>query len=327
MRDAGAEALSRPWPGRTSFYYGWVVLAVAAIAMVGTLPGRTQGLGLITEPLLRDLHVDRVLFAQVNLWATLVGALLCVGIGRATDRVGGRLMLTSVVVCLGVAVLLMARTHSVWGLLLFVTATRAAGQSALSVVSLTVVGQWFSRRLTSAMAAYAVITTVGFMVAFLLVGGLTLSRGWRVAWGSVGAALLLFAPVAWLLVRSKPEDYGLAIDGDAGAAVDVPVEPAGSTLAEALRTPAFWVFALAASFYGLVASGIALFNESILVELGFDPGPITPHWRSRPSPRWRGTSRPGRSRIADRSATCSWLRWACSRSRSPRCRLSRLARR
>ena len=38
---------------------------------------------------------------------------------------------------------------------------------------------------------------------------------------------------------------------------------------EALRTPAFWVFALAASVYGLVASGIALFNESILAERGF----------------------------------------------------------
>jgi hypothetical protein len=30
------------------------VLLVAAAAMVGTLPGRTQGLGLITEPLLAD---------------------------------------------------------------------------------------------------------------------------------------------------------------------------------------------------------------------------------------------------------------------------------
>jgi hypothetical protein len=29
-------------------YYGWAVLFVAAAAMVGTLPGRTQGLGLIT---------------------------------------------------------------------------------------------------------------------------------------------------------------------------------------------------------------------------------------------------------------------------------------
>ena len=31
-------------------YYGWIVLLVAALAMVGTLPGRTQGLGLVTEP-------------------------------------------------------------------------------------------------------------------------------------------------------------------------------------------------------------------------------------------------------------------------------------
>ena len=29
----------------TRVYYGWVVLAMAAAAMVGTLPGRTQGLG------------------------------------------------------------------------------------------------------------------------------------------------------------------------------------------------------------------------------------------------------------------------------------------
>ena len=40
---------------RARYYYGWTVLIVAAAAMVGTLPGRTQGLGLITEPLLADL--------------------------------------------------------------------------------------------------------------------------------------------------------------------------------------------------------------------------------------------------------------------------------
>jgi len=32
-----------------------VNLGLAALAMVGTLPGRTQGLGLVTEPLLRAL--------------------------------------------------------------------------------------------------------------------------------------------------------------------------------------------------------------------------------------------------------------------------------
>jgi MFS family permease len=45
-----------------------------------------------------------------------------------------------------------------------------------------------------------------------------------------------------------------------------------ATLADALRSPAFWVFGIASSLYGLVASGIGLFNESILAERGFQPG-------------------------------------------------------
>ena len=44
-----------------------------------------------------------------------------------------------------------------------------------------------------------------------------------------------------------------------------------ATLAGALRSPAFWVFGIASSLYGLAASGIGLFNESILAERGFAP--------------------------------------------------------
>lgn len=40
---------------------------------------------------------------------------------------------------------------------------------------------------------------------------------------------------------------------------------------EALLTPAFWVFAAGTALYGLVASGIGLFNESILAQRGFGP--------------------------------------------------------
>ena len=46
---------------------------------------------------------------------------------------------------------------------------------------------------------------------------------------------------------------------------------ADATLGSALRSPAFWVFGVASSLYGLVASGIGLFNESILAERGFPP--------------------------------------------------------
>jgi MFS family permease len=269
MTDAGVHTLTAP---RSRPYYGWVVLGVAALAMVGTLPGRTQGLGLVTEPLLRDLGVSRVTFAQINLVATLVGALFCAGVGTLVDRRGSRLVLTVLALLLGSVVLAMSQTTGVFALLALVTLTRGLGQSALSIVSLAMVGKWFRRKLTKAMAIYAVVMSIGFMAAFPAVGAVVQASGWRVAWAAVGIFLVaLVAPVAWFLDRSSPESIGLEVDGGGAAVPEEELPHANATLAEALRSPAFWVFALASSLYGLVASGIGLFNESILAERGFTP--------------------------------------------------------
>lgn len=248
-------------------YYGWVVLFVAAAAMVGTLPGRTQGLGLVTEPLLADLGIGRVAYAQINLWATLIGSLFAIGIGRISDRLGVRATLTAVTLLLGAVVGAMSGVQSYWTLALAVTLTRGLGQSALSVVSLAMVGRWFVRRIDIAMAIYSIVLSVGFMIAFPAVGTLVQNRGWRSAWLAIGVTLIaVLAPAAWLLVRRSPEAMGLAPDGGttATAAFDD-----GATTQQALATPAFWVFAIGAALYGLVASGIGLFNESILAERGF----------------------------------------------------------
>ncbi len=257
-------------------YYGWVVLAVAAVAMVGTLPARTQGLGLITEPLLADLGIGRVAYAELNLWATLVGSVFAVGIGRVLDRFGSRFVLTGVALALGAVVCLMSRAQSFAALAVCVTLTRGLGQSALSVVSIAMVGQWFVRRIDRAMALYSVALSVGFMLAFPLVGALVQRWGWRDTWFAVGCALLAgLAPLGLFFVRRSPEVCGQAPDGDLVAvpslarpvvrATDLP----GHAWSAALATPAFWVFALGAALYGLVASGIGLFNESILAERGF----------------------------------------------------------
>jgi MFS family permease len=214
-----------------------------------------------------------VLFAQINLWATLVGALFCFGVGRLIDRAGSRAVLTTVVVALGAVVLLMSGARGVLWLAVLITLTRGFGQSALSVASLTMVGQWFVRRLSLAMGVYTVVMSVGFMIAFPTVGAVVLGSGWRAAWGGVGGVLLLgLAPLSWLLVRHTPESSGLTLDGET-AVNQQPDEPiSGFTLWQALRHHAFWVFALASSVYGLIASGIALFNESILAERGFNAG-------------------------------------------------------
>src|SRR6266850_737373 len=98
--SAVAHPVPNAKPARRGLYSGWTNVALAALAMVGTLPGRTQGLGLITEPLLADLHIDRVSYAAINLWATLIGSLFCLPCGRLVDRLGSRVVLTVVLAAL-----------------------------------------------------------------------------------------------------------------------------------------------------------------------------------------------------------------------------------
>jgi MFS family permease len=130
------------------------------------------------------------------------------------------------------------------------------------------VGKWFVRRLNLAMAVYTVLLSVGFMIAFPVIGAMVISNGWRGTWWAIGATLLFgLAPLSLLLVRRSPEACLLENDGEI-----VPDREAsgGFTLGQALATPSFWVFGMASAVYGLIASGIALFNESILAERGFD---------------------------------------------------------
>jgi MFS family permease len=255
---------------RVPFYYGWIIMGLAALAMVGTLPGRTQGLGLITESLLTDLKLDRVTFAQINLWATLLGSLFCLGIGRVLDQFGSRVGLTFLAVALGGVVLAMSATTGVTMLFVLLTLTRGLGQSALSIASLTLLGKWFKRRLTLAMGFYSVLLSIGFMAAFPVIGGAVQTHGWRVPWAVIGWVLILgLAPLSLFFVRRGPESLGLKLEDSPSA--NAAASGSDFTWGAALRTPAFWVFALASSTYNLVASGIGLFNESVLAERGFAP--------------------------------------------------------
>jgi len=243
--------------------YRWVMLMLAAAAMVGTLPGRTQGLGLVTEPLISDLQIGRVDYAQLNLWATLIGSFFAIGIGRFIDRLGARIVLTTVVVALGIVVCAMSTVHGFWALAIAVTLTRGLGQSALSVISLAMVGQWFTRGIDTAMAVYSIVMSVGFMTAFPIVGALVQARGWRFAWLAIGMVLMaVLAPASLVLAKKNPELESVHRVHSVPAVHNVHWQ-------DALRTPAFWCFSIGAALYGLVASGIGLFNESILAERGF----------------------------------------------------------
>jgi len=260
----------RSWPARLPFYYGWINVIVAALAMTATLPGRTHGLGLVTEPLLRDLLMDRVVYARINLVASLLGAAFCLPVGWLIDRRGVRTSLVVVTAALAISVLAMSVASGTISLLVTLILVRGFGQSALSVVSMTIIGKWFSRRLGLAMGLFAVLLTFGFIGSVVGMGGAIEAWGWRGAWQALGLALVGLVPVFWLLTRSTPESCGIAPDAP-DPALSRPENAVGAfSFAQALATPAFWVVLFAACAFNLVWSGVTLFNESMLAERGID---------------------------------------------------------
>ena len=255
-------------PARVPFYYGWVVLIFAAVAMVATLPGRSVGIGLITEPLIADLGISRLDFAEKNFWATILGALFNLVCGLAIDRFGVRVVVTGVLFVLSAVVLGFSQMTGAGFLLFLLVLMRGVGQSALSVVSLTMVGKWFVRRLSVAMGIFAVLMSLGFAVAIVVAGDVVLTQGWRVMWWGLGWILMILSGLCLLFVRRDPEAVGLDIEVVKDDESQEPV--IGFTLVQALMTPAFYVFAIGSALYNLVIAGVMLFNQSILGELGFD---------------------------------------------------------
>jgi len=260
-----------------------IYIIVASICMVATFPGRTNGLGLITEFILSDLSIDRTIYGYYNLAATLIGALFCIPVGSMLDRWGCRKILVFILVCLGISVILMSMTNSKIWFFIFLTLTRGFGQSALSVASMTLISKYFPKnKLGFAMGVYSVLTVIFFMAAFVAMGSalthltswnfsignneISLAH-WRITWGSIGIILLFICvPLILLCIRSfEPKSVNQEITES-----DSSFQLQGMPYFKALRTSIFWIFALSIAFFGLVNSGVSLYNENILSERGFD---------------------------------------------------------
>jgi MFS family permease len=247
------------------FYYGWVNVCVAALAMSATLPGRTYGLGLVKEPIRAELGIGDVEFGLLNFWAITIGAAVVYPAGRMIDRWGARTMLALITGLLGASVLAMARARDTGELAIALTCVRGFGQGALSVVSIALVGKWFRRRAGTAMGVFAALLAVGFVLPIFVVGGWVELADWRVAWERVGWILLgVMLPLGWLFARSSPESLGVV--------PDEPVTQADTATAlsvgQALKTPTFWAYSFAAALFNLTFSAITIDNELLLREHG-----------------------------------------------------------
>ncbi|MBX2825504.1 MAG: MFS transporter, partial [Gammaproteobacteria bacterium] len=137
------------------FYYGWLMLLVAAVCMFSSGPGQSYTFSVFLEPIGQDLGVSKTSLATAYAVATLFAAFLLPRMGRLLDRLGPRKMLMLVSLLLGIACMLFGAAANILWLAAGFAMLRFMGQGATMMGTANLVSQWFSRRRGFAMSLMA----------------------------------------------------------------------------------------------------------------------------------------------------------------------------
>ncbi|MEO0680291.1 MAG: MFS transporter [Pseudomonadota bacterium] len=269
-------------------YYGWTILAVATLGMFASGPGQSHIFSVFLVPISEDLGLSKAEISSAYGGATLIAAFALPFMGRLVDRHGPRRMMLAVAALLGAACLALGAASGFVWLGLGFAALRFLGQGSLMLNSSNLVSRWFESRRGFAMSLMGLGFAASIGLHPPLAQALIDAFGWRGAWLALGAMTwLLLLPTVWLLVHDRPEDLGLVPDGVAPAApaattrtpgeaqADAAPAPSGAeiglTLAEAARTPTFYVLIAAMMSFAMFMTILHFFGVAIMVEKGLGP--------------------------------------------------------
>jgi sugar phosphate permease len=276
-------------PSRVPFFYGWVIVAVGTLGVVMSAPGQTMGVSAFTEHLLDALGVSREQLSLAYLIGTATSGLVLTFAGKLYDRWGARVV--TLLSCVGLGGMLLwcsqcdrmaaglsgslGGGRAAWGFVVILVGffgIRFCGQGVLTMVSRNMVMKWFDRHRGLANGFMGVGISLGMSGAPMMFAATIDVIGWRHAWlAAAGIVAVVFGAVVLLLYRDNPEDCGLVPDGslhDDETAVAARLAHRQFTLGEAVRTYAFWVFALALGVFGLQMTAVSFHVVSIFDSVG-----------------------------------------------------------
>lgn len=276
-------------PGKTPFFYGWIILFMGITGIWMSIPGQTMGISVFTDDLIRELSLSRVNLSLAYLIGTVCSALLLTPAGKKLDLYGARKMGTIVTLCLGIALLLMSNLDKAVGFIAGVTPNtfmpvfimiivlffllRFFGQGMLTLISRNMVMKWFDERRGMANAVLGVFTSFGFSLAPRFLNELVEAGGWNGAWKYLGIFLLSGGVLGfWIISRDNPFECGLKPDGNLKPG-KFKKRPAGRpekdfTLKQAVKTLPFWVFGLTLCMTSLFMTAFTFHVVSIFASAG-----------------------------------------------------------
>ncbi len=277
----------RPFnPASFPVYYGWILLPIAVMGVLMSMPGQTAGFSAFTESILAFTGFTRTQLSLYYMIGTISSGFILPLMGKLLDRWGSRNMIIFASVMLGITLFWLSWMDRIASLFPMVSSgvtytilmvigifcLRFFGQGLLPMSSNTMVGKWFDRKRGRAVAIMGVVNTLAFSatpaVMAALVSALAWNGAWRLLAGITGIGMAL---IGWAFFRDTPEACGLQVDGETLEHLDgenKKAEITGATVSDAIRFRTFWAIMLVLGTGSLVITGITFHIQAIGVQAG-----------------------------------------------------------
>lgn len=266
---------------RLPFYYGWVIVGVTFVTMGIGVNARTA-FSLLFPPILDEFGWSQGVTAGAFSFGFIASAVLSPLIGRLMDRAGPRVVMELGVALMGAGLLLSPLATQPWHLYGTIGVLVGSGSVCLGYSGQSLfLPNWFVRRRGLAMGLAFSGVGIGSMIVLPWLQTMIDGAGWRTGSLTLGLILLVVLAPINLLVRRRPQDFGLLPDGDDAPAEGAAPPPSNVadpvwaavnwTLSRALHTTRFWWLAL--GYFGgmYVWYAVQVHQTRYLVEIGFSP--------------------------------------------------------
>jgi sugar phosphate permease len=253
---------------RGGIFYGWYVVAALFFASFLAI-GSRQGFGVFVKTWEEEWGVTTAAISVAAAIGWLANGFSQPLVGYLTDKYGGRPVLVISLTVMALATVAVAAVSNVFGLIVlygFVISFASGGISPATTG--VVIARWFDRRRGTAMSVLIAGGSVGGLVVVPFLSFVLVEFSWQTAWIIVGVlALGLGIPLLLLVVRSRPQDLGLNIDGDASPVEgsddqQITVQPVGQKFVErwqeALESKPIWQLSFAYFVCGITTASISV---------------------------------------------------------------------
>ena len=236
-------------------FYGWRMIAAACALRVLGAGLHSFGFTVFFLPLSQDLNLNRTSTSLAFSLARAEGAIEGPIVGHLLDRYGPKPIMLVAVLLMGTGYLLLSQVDSyVTFLIVYLGVISLAHAGGFMHAPMVLINTWFIRHRARAITISSAAFGMGGVLIAPILSVIVQTWGWR--WGAAlaGVFFLLIGIPLSLTIRRSPESMGLLPDGDepvsSEAAADGTIPNRRTevdvTVAEALRSFAFWGSVLAA---------------------------------------------------------------------------------